>query len=234
MALAMVAGPAQAAGPAIPSPETGKPRTISVRGMGRAVAKPDTVVVMLGAEMRAPSVAQATADVAKRSTAFIERLKSMGVADRDIMTVAYSVDPILAQRRTEEDPTRIVAYRVLNLVRVKIRDVTAVGRILDAALTAGANTMSGLEFTLDNPSQAEAEARARAVSAAAATAQQLAAAAGVRLGELVSLSEEPRGGVRPMARLERVASAAVSVGPLESGEAEAVVVVEAQYRIGGP
>ena len=161
-----------------------------MRGTGRVAVKPDTAVVLMGAEMRAPTVAEATADVARRSSAVIDRVKSLGVAERDIGTVAYSIDPVTAPRRTEEDPTRIVAYRVVNVVRVKIRDLGAVGRILDGALTAGANTISGLQFTVDDPSRPEAEARALAVKAAASTAQQLATAAGVGLGELMSLTEE--------------------------------------------
>ena len=146
--------------------------------------KPDVAVVRMGAEMRAPTVAEATADVARRSIAIIDRVKSLGVAERDITTVAYSIDPVIAPRRTEDDPTRIVAYRVVNMVQVKMRDLGAVGRILDGALTAGANTIAGLQFTVDDPSRPEAEARALAVKAAASTAQQLATAAGVGLREL--------------------------------------------------
>jgi uncharacterized protein YggE len=215
--------------------ESPAPRLISVRGTGRVAVKPDTAVVRLGAEMRAPTVGEATADVARRSSAVIERLKSLGVADRDIATVAYSIDPVLAPRRTEEDATRIAAYRVVNVVQVKIRDLAAVGRVLDAALAAGANTMTGLHFTVDDPSRLEAEARARAVKAAMSTAQQLAAAAGVGLGELVSLTEHLATPRPMMARMDAVAAAApVAMGPVESGEVEVVVSVEASYRIGGP
>ncbi len=208
-------------------------RLISVRGTGRVAVKPDTAVVRIGAEMRAPTLAEATADVARRSAAVIERVKARGVAERDIATVTYSIEPVTAPRRTEEDPTRIVAYRVVNVVQVKIRDLAAAGRILDGALTAGANTISGLQFTVDDPSRAEAEARTLAVKAAASTAQQLAAAAGVGLGELMSLTEDA--GPRPvMARMAPQAMAAtpLSMGPVESGQIEIVVHVEAHYRIG--
>ena len=216
-----------------PSAERQMPRMISVRGTGRVAVKPDTAVVRLGAEMRAPTVAEATADVARRSSTVIDRVKSLGVAERDIATVAYSIEPVTAPRRTEEDPTRIVAYRVVNVVQVKIRDLGAVGRILDGALTAGANTIFGLQFTLDDPSRVEAEARALAVKAAASTAQQLAAAAGVRLGELASLTEDvaPRPPILPRMAGQTMAAAPMSMGPVESGQVEVVVNVEAHYRI---
>jgi uncharacterized protein YggE len=67
------------------------------------------------------------------------------------------------------------------------------------------------------------------------TAQQLAAAAGVGLGELVSLTEHLATPRPMMARMDAVAAAApVAMGPVESGEVEVVVSVEASYRIGGP
>jgi uncharacterized protein len=208
------------------------PRLISVRGTGRVAVKPDTAVVRVGAEMRAPTLAEATADVARRAAAVIERVKALGVAERDITTVTYSIEPVTAPRRTDEDPTRIVAYRVVNVVQVKIRDLAAAGRILDGALAAGANTLSGLQFTVDDPSRPEAEARALAVKAAASTAQQLAAAAAVGLGELMSLTEDAPG--RPVARMaaQSMAAAPLSMGPVESGQIEIVVNVEAHYRIG--
>ena len=206
-----------------------EPRVISVRGVGRVAVKPDTAVVRIGAEMRAPALTDATADVARRATAILERVKALGVAERDITTVTYTIDPVTAPRRTDEDPTRIVAYRVVNVVQVKIRDLGATGRILDGAVAAGANTISGLQFTVDDPSKPEAEARALAVKAAATTAGQLAAAAGVSLGALDALTEDQVS--RPVPRLA-TAAMGVAAGPVESGQIEIVVSVEARYRIG--
>ena len=206
------------------------PRLISVRGVGRVAVKPDTAVIRIGAETRAPVLADATADVARRSAAVIERVKALGVAERDISTVAYSIDPVVAPRRTDEDPTRIVAYRVVNQVQVKIRDLGATGRILDSALAAGANAISGLQFTVDDPSRPEAEARALAVKAAAATAGQLAAAAGVSLGALLTLTEDQA--ARPVVPRMTTAVMGAAAGPVESGQIEILVTVEARYRIG--
>jgi uncharacterized protein YggE len=205
------------------------PRLISARGVGKVAVKPDVAVVHVGAEMRAPILADASGEVARRMTAVLARLKALGVADRDLTTVVYSMDAVPAPRRAEEDPSRIAGYRVTNIVQVKIRDLAAVGRVLDEAVGAGANTISSLQFTVDDPSKPEAEARALAVKAAASTAQQLAAAAGVSLGELVSLTE---GTTRPVVeRMPAMARAAMAAGPVESGQLEIAVSVEAHYRI---
>jgi uncharacterized protein len=212
------------------------PRLISARGTGRVAVKPDTAVVWLGAEARALALAEATADVARRSTAILASVKSLGVADRDITTTVYSIDPIIDPPRTAQDLTRILGYRVVNMAQVKIRDLGAVERILDGALAAGANTIAAVQFTVDDRSKAEAGARALAVRAAASTAQQLAAAAGVSLGELVSLTEDVASRpVMPRIPYAMAGSAmpvtAMSGGPVESGQLEIVVSVEAHYRI---
>jgi uncharacterized protein YggE len=163
-------------------------------------------------------------------TAVLGRVKALGVAEPDILTAGYAVDPIPAQRRSEEEPIRIVGYRVSNVVRVRIRDVAAAGRVVDAAVEAGANTVSALQFTVSDPAPAEREARAQAVALAAAKARELAAAAGVPLGEVLSIEEEPPQLHAPLAR--GVLLSAGGPGPVESGELQIVVGVQARYRVG--
>src|SRR5215470_709712 len=119
---------------------------IAVTGVGRVFVRPDTAVVNLGVEARAPVLADATAEVSRRMTEVLARVKALGVGDRDVTTSQYAVDPIVAPRQKEQDPTRILAYRVVNVVRVRIRDVTAAGPVVDAAVGAGANVVSSLQF----------------------------------------------------------------------------------------
>ena len=214
----------------VTAPATTAPSGISVRATGRAAVKPDTVFVNVGVEARDPSLAAATADVGRRMTAVLARVKALGVAEPDITTAGYAIDPIPAQRRNEEDPVRIVGYRVSNVVRVRIRDVTAAGRIVDGAVAEGANTVSALQFTVNDSAAAEREARAQAVALAAAKAKELAAAAGVVLGDLIALEEDPPQRAAPVSR---AVFSPGGPGPIESGELEIVVGVQARYRVGG-
>ncbi|HXG04063.1 MAG TPA: SIMPL domain-containing protein, partial [Candidatus Binatia bacterium] len=136
---------------------------------------------------------------------------------------------LVAPRRGEDDPARILGYRALNVVQLRVRDLGALGRVLDAAVAVGANVLRGVTFAVLDRDRLEAEARARAVSDAFERAQQLAAAAGVRLGDLLSLAEGAP--AFPAAeRFERAALAAAP-GPIETGTLEVVVAVEARYRI---
>jgi uncharacterized protein len=205
------------------------PRVISVSAVGRVTVRPDTALVHIGAEARAPALADATADVDRRMREVLARVKALGVAEADIATVTYSVDPLMVPRSREEDPARIAGYRVANVVEVRVRDLAAVGRILDGAIAAGANTLPSLQFTVNDRSGPESRARLLAVRAAAAKATQIAGAAGVRLGDLVLLSEG--GGVRPLVQQARYTTLSHAPGPVEPGQLEIEVTVEAQYLI---
>jgi len=220
----VVLGGCAAAVPAVDQPQ---PSVITVTAMGRVAVRPDVVLVTLGAETRASTLAEATADVGRRMGEALARVKALGVAENDITTVVYAVDPIAAPRRSDDEAPRIVGYRVANVVRLRLRDLAAAGRIVDAAIAAGANTVSALQFTLDGPARAESEARVFAVRAAAAKAREIADSAGVRLGELVWISESAP--IRPVPRAAMATQ--VAPGPVEPGQLEIVVGIEARYRI---
>ncbi len=99
------------------------PRLIAARGIGRVAVKPDLAVVRVGAEMRAPTVDRRDRGRGPPLERRLDRVKALGVAERDITTVSTRSIPSRRPRRTEEDPSRIVAYRVVNMVQVKIRDL---------------------------------------------------------------------------------------------------------------
>jgi uncharacterized protein len=201
---------------------------IAVTAIGRVSLKPDVGLTTLGAEARAVTLAEATAEVTRRMTAVLARVRALGIQDADITTVGYSVDPIAAPRRPDDEATRIIAYRATNIVRIKVRALDRLGRVLDEAVAAGANVVRDVQFALAEPEAAQARARAEAVREATTRAQQLAAAAGVRLGELIYLNEG-RGGPEPIVvpRMSMVSAA----GPVEAGQLEVTITVDARWRL---
>jgi hypothetical protein len=209
-------------------PPVGPPQGITVTGTGRVAVPPDLTVVDVGAEARAPRLADATAEVERRITAMLAAVRALGVKAADVRTVAYAIDPIASAPRPGEASAHITGYRVTNVVRMRTGDLAAVGRILDAAVQAGANVIRGLSLTLADPAPAESRARAAAAQDAASRARRLAEAAGVRLGPLVSLTESSA--VQPLGRMA-VAATYAGAGPIEPGLHEIVVTVEARYRI---
>ncbi|HEX9818838.1 MAG TPA: SIMPL domain-containing protein [Methylomirabilota bacterium] len=200
-------------------------RGIVVTGAGRIARPPDTAVLDAGVEARAARLADATAEVDRKIRAVLAQVKALGVGDSDIRTTSYAIDPVAEPRQAGDASARIVGYRVSNVVQIRTRDVAGVGRIVDAAVAADANVVRNVHFTLADPARAEAEARALAMQDAAARARQIAAAAGVKLGRLLSVTEGSP--VRPVARM----SLATAPGPLEPGQLEVTVSLEARYAI---
>jgi uncharacterized protein len=201
-------------------------RGIVVTGSGRATLPPDTAGVEVGVEARAAQLADATGEVDRRMRAVLAQVKAAGIREADIRTTGYAIDPIAESRQPGDTSARIVGYRVLNVVQLRTRDVGGVGRIVDAAVTAGANIVRNVHFTLDEPARAEAEARTLAMQNATEKARQVAAAAGVRLGRLLSVTES--GPVRPVGRMTTMAMAP---GPVEPGQLDVTITLEARYAI---
>src|SRR5262245_21168580 len=173
-----------ASGPGRPAGPGPRPAGITVTGTGRVSVRPDTALVQVGAEARAPLLTDASAEVARRTTAVLARVRELGVEERDIRTGRYAVEPVASDPRNREAP-RIVGYHVVNVVELRIRRLDGAGAVLDAAVAAGATVVQSLQLTLADPAAAEAEARAKAVQDAADRARQLAEAAGVGLGPLL-------------------------------------------------
>jgi uncharacterized protein len=200
-------------------------RGIVVTGFGRVMARPDTGVIDVGAEARAPRLADATAQVDRTMRDVIARVKALGVSDADVRTAVYAVDPIAEPRQPGDTAgVRIVGYRVTNVVQVRARGVDRLGAVADAAIGAGANVVRNIQFTIDDPSRFEADARAQAMRDAAAKAAQIAAAAGVKLGRLLSATESPAG--RPVPRMTMAMA-----GSVEPGQLEVSTSIEARYAI---
>lgn len=228
-------GVANAAAPSLGSPavtiDTTTPTTdIGVTGTGDVFASPDTAVASVGVEITGTTLAQATADTSARMTAVLAKIKSMGVDPKDIATVSYSVNPITSNPKEGEIPS-ITGYQVTNIVQVKIRNLDNVGKILDAAIAAGANSLNSLYFSIDDPSSIQASARKSAVADAMTKAKTLADAAGVKLGPIISLTENVSGPRPLFSRAAVPAALGVAPGPIESGQTQVSVSVEMHFQI---
>lgn len=224
----LAGGCAAVAGTAQPPP------SIRVHGVGTVSVRPDVALAQLGAEARAPLLADASAEVARRMALVLARVRALGLTDRDITTVSYSVEPLVAPRRFDEDPpARITGYRVTNVVQLRVRDLSALGRVLDSAVDVGANVVRHVTLTLSETARAEAmaTARARAVQDATERARQLAQQAGVGLGELLLLADRAPAPYAVRERLDLATAAARAPGPVEPGELEITATVEAHFAL---
>ncbi|MBN9554673.1 MAG: SIMPL domain-containing protein [Alphaproteobacteria bacterium] len=170
------------------------PRIITMAGHGEARAVPDTAMVSAGVHAQAPTAAAALAANTTRMQAVMAALKKQGVPDKDIQTSNFSISPQYANGNGEAP--RITGYQANNQVEVRLEDVKKVGTVLDALVSAGANQMNGLSFSIRDDAALLAKARSAAVEEARLKAETFAKAAGVSLGAILSISESG-GGMPP-------------------------------------
>jgi uncharacterized protein YggE len=178
--------------PAQAQTDTGKlPRTITVVGEGKVKIKPDLAQANIGVEVRQSTVKAASAEAKKVMEQVLKTLKAQGIEDKDIQTSGFNIwveAPPMPMDGSSSSQGQSI-YHVTNQVMVNIRDLDKVGTILDAAIESGANSMYGVTFNLADPSAIQSEARKKAVANAKAKADELAGLTGVKVGEIVSVSE---------------------------------------------
>jgi uncharacterized protein YggE len=210
LALALCTAPQLAAAQTL-SP----PRVITMSGHGEARATPDTAMLSAGVNAQAPTAAAALAANNNRMQAVMAALKKMGIPDKDIQTSNFSVTPQYANGNGEAP--RITGYQANNQVEARLEDVSKLGVILDALVTAGANQMNGVSFSIRDDAELLAQARAAAVAEARLKADTFSKAAGVGLGPILSIGENSNETPRPMYRMESVMVTGARV-PVSLGE----------------
>lgn len=165
-----------------------QPQTISVTGSASTTLDPDVVIVTLGVQTTGPDVAEAVADNNRRAAEVTGVFRAAGLDAADIQTTYFNVYP---QQLYDQvgNPTGETSYWVDNTITVKIRQLDQVGTLLQTALTRGANSVQGVYYSVEDPSEALDEIRADALDDAGAQAEALASQAGVDLGEVITVSE---------------------------------------------
>jgi uncharacterized protein YggE len=142
----------------------------------------------VGVEISRPTVEEATNQNATTIEQIMTALDEMGIAAEDIQTSNYGL--WAEQRYDEEEGTQSISgYHVTNQVNVTIRNINNVGDVLAAVTNAGANSIYGVSFSVDDTAVLEAQAREAAIADARARAQSLADLAGVELGDIQMITE---------------------------------------------
>lgn len=207
LALVLAAPTALRAEPPVP--------TITVTGEGRVDAAPDMATVTLGVTTQARTASEALSSNSANLTTVLDNLRAAGIEARDIQTTGLSLNPSWQYDQSGGNG-RITGYVASNGVTVRVRALDRLGAVLDAAVKDGANTLNGIEFGLAEPGPAMDEARKRAVEEARRRAELLTAAAGVKLGRIVTISEG--GGYAPPMPMYRAEAASAAPVPVAAGE----------------
>lgn len=211
---------------AAPSPQK---RMIAMTGTGEVSARPDMATVTVGVSEQALTAAAALDANTAKMTALLETLKAAGIADKDIQTTSFAVNPRYEFDQQRQTQT-MVGYEVTNQVTIRLRKLADLGGLLDRLVKAGSNNINGISFSIADTSALEDEARRKAVENARHKAEVYAKAAGVKIGDVLSISEgmsyRP-----PMPMVAAKMAADAAPVPIAAGEASVAASVDVVWEL---
>ena len=193
--------------------EQTRPR-VTVNGEATISVEPDLAQLRAGVTTDAKTAHEAAEANSRTMNAVMAAARAAGIAERDLQTSRYSIQPIYEQGRPQRD--RISGFQASNSLLLKIRQIDKLGEIIDRLVAAGANTMGGVEFLVSDPSKLLDEARTQAIADARRRAQLYATAAGVNLGGVFTITEQATGMPFPPMPMGRAAAAPET--PIAPGE----------------
>jgi hypothetical protein len=204
---------------------------LTVVAEGRTKIAPDIATINVGVVTEAPTADAAVAKNTAQMNKVMAALKRVGIADKDIQTSNLSVNP--QYQYGENQPPKLNGYQANNNVTVKVRNLKNVGKAVDSVVTDGSNQVSGISFGLDDDTKAMDLARTDAVKKARARAEIYAAAAGLKVDRILSISEA--GASPPVAYPMPIAMAraakADGAPPVSGGELDIAIDVTVTFTL---
>ncbi len=192
---------------------------------------PDLAILSASVNAQALTAGQALDENAQRMAAVIAAIEAQGVGERDISTSAISLNP---QYEWDELGRRQVfrGYLVRSTVEIRLRDLPRTGRVLDAVVSAGADEVGSISWSMEDPSAAQQAAREAAFTTARERALGYARSAGfadVRLLE-VSEGQQGWGGPMPMA-MDAAVETRNAIMPIRPGEVSNGITISVKYEM---
>ncbi len=236
--------------------DTGNPaqRTIIVNGVGTVETAPDEAILILAVNNQAATADQAAKDNADTASRIIDSILGLSslskpITKADITTTDYSLTPVYTQAEkcvttVEPQPPdnkpqvtctattpKIVGYAVRNAIKVTVKDMNSIGKVLDAATSAGANEINGITFTFTSGTYAnlQKQALAKAIQDASGQAQTMATALGVHITGIVSVN--PAYVYQPYINYKVDTSSRGASTPIQTGTLQVTVNVQVVYEI---
>jgi uncharacterized protein YggE len=225
--------PATAQAPGLqPQGAAPSPRTLAVSADGKVSVKPDVAILQTGVRITAKTAEGASADANARMKALLDELRRLGVAEKDVQTSQFT---LTAERPWENGrQLPVTGYTAASVVTVKVRALDKLPALLGRLPAVGANEVDSIQFGKDELGPVRDEALALAVGAARARAAAVARAAGVTLGEILTIDVQPVGRPMPLGSNVMMAKAAMGDGgeaAVATGELEVSAAVNVVFAI---
>jgi hypothetical protein len=195
---------------------------VSTTGEATVKLDPNEATIDFGVVTQGTTGADAgrkNATIASAVTKALERFRPQSLS-----TTGYNMQPNFVYEQNK--PPRLVNYTVYNTVRVKTGVLDDIGPMIDAAMTAGANQVSGLQFSSNQIATARLDALAKASADAKARAEAMARGTAAKIGSIVWLSDTSSPPPMPMMKMGAPMMAAESAPtPIEAGTIDVMVSV---------
>ena len=210
-----------------------RPPSITVNGEATIAAEPDQAQIDIGVTTQARSAPEASRENAERLARVLAEVKKLLSKADEVKTSGYSLNP--QYRYPQGGKPEIVGYIANNIVRIKTAKLDDVGKLIDAAMQAGANNINRLVFTLKDEEAARLDALRQASAKAKAKAEAIAASLGLKILRIASVTEgersfQPIFRQTPMARGEALAAQAPT--PVEPGTVDVKSTVALTAEVG--
>lgn len=205
---------------------------ISVSGSGSISVEPDLAILNIGVEATGKTVSFARSEAASAMDSVVSSLKKEGILTKDIQTQQLTIYPRYDYQTNKQV---LIGYSVTNTARVKVRDLSKVGKIVDNAAASGGDyvRINGISFNVEDTDQYMESLRKQAVQKAQIKAEEYADSAGVKLGSLRSLTEVgAQSPHMPSAMDNQMRAMSVPMeSPISGGELQITVTVFTVFNI---
>ena len=202
-------------------------QTVSFTGDGKIKAAPDMARAEIGLVAEGKDTISVQNENSSKMNAVIKFFKENGISEADIKTSNYSLSP---KYEYSKGKSSLAGYILNQNLTVTVRNLDKIGKILDGAVSSGANRIDSVSLFVDRPEELKNKAREEAVKAAKEKAVLTSKTAGFRLGRLVNFSEGFSG--EPPIFFEALAKGGAAPAPqIEPGTQEIKVSVTLTYLI---
>jgi hypothetical protein len=215
-----------------PVSETGtntSPKTIQVTGTATVSAPPDEALLNLAVETQGTTATEATTNNAAAMSMVMGALASAGVTNDSIQTVSYTLTPIYKNNVNQSAPSIIIGYTALNAIQVTVKDLGSIGKIIDQAISAGANEVQGITFTLSDAALATLQKQALQLAVQDADGQAKAMATTLGINITGPISVTPGYTFQPT-NYSRLAEASAAQTVIQPGTLQVTATVQVTYQ----
>jgi len=206
------------------------PKTIQVTGTGTLSAAPDQALLDLAVETQASTATLATSENAAIMTNVINALTSAGISNDSIQTTSYSLTPVYSNPVNQSVAPSIIGYDAVNAIQVTLSNLGSVGKVLDQAISAGANQVQGITFTLSNTALANLQKQALQLALQDADNQAKATAAALGVTIVGPISVSPGYIFQPVNYSRLNVAVSETATPVQPGTLQVSATVQVTYQ----